>query len=223
MTFAVPPTRGEAVTRQLRAEIISGVLRPGEIIKDAEVAARLNLSITPVREAIAQLVTEGLIEVSPNRTRRVAAVTRQGAVDLIDVLGVLSCAALERAVGRLTPDDLAAMRRALTRMLADLEREDAPAAIEAGIELVRVFLVAAGNRELETLWNLTMARVQRLMLLTAHSGLWDMWRTGLVELLDLLERGAADEALARYRRVFAEVDRALRDERLEDLIFDQVT
>lgn len=221
MTFAVPPTRGEAVTRQLRAEIVSGVLRPGEIIKDAEVAARLNLSITPVREAIAQLVTEGLIEVSPNRTRRVTPVTRQGAAEVVDVLGVLSCAALERAQERLTPGDLAGMRRALTRMLADLEGKDPMAATEAGIEFARIFLVASGNRELETLWNLMMARVQRLMLLTADSEVWNLWRAGLGELLELLEQGAGAEAIARYRRLYTEVSRALLDENTGGLLFER--
>ncbi|MEV1176196.1 GntR family transcriptional regulator [Nonomuraea sp. NPDC049784] len=81
MSFTVPRTRGEAAARQLRAEIVSGVLRPGEVIKDAEIASRLNLSITPVREAIAQLVTEGLIEAMPNRVRRVKEHLAEGTAD----------------------------------------------------------------------------------------------------------------------------------------------
>ncbi|MDT7626694.1 MAG: hypothetical protein QOF99_7595, partial [Pseudonocardiales bacterium] len=59
MPFVVPLTRREAVERQLREEIVSGTLPAGTVIKDAEVAARLGVSITPVREAIAQLAAEG--------------------------------------------------------------------------------------------------------------------------------------------------------------------
>ena len=66
-----PPTRREAVERQLRAEIVSGALPAGTVLKDAEIAARFGVSITPIREAIAQLAAEGLIDIAPNRTRRV--------------------------------------------------------------------------------------------------------------------------------------------------------
>ena len=76
MSYAVPPTRTAAVVRQLRNEIVTGELPPGTLIKDAELAARLGVSITPVREAIAQLSVEGLIDIAPNRTRHVTKVTQ---------------------------------------------------------------------------------------------------------------------------------------------------
>jgi len=50
-------------------EIVSRRLLPGTVLKDAEVAARLGVSITPVREAIGQLAAEGLVDIAPNRTR----------------------------------------------------------------------------------------------------------------------------------------------------------
>jgi DNA-binding GntR family transcriptional regulator len=46
-SLAASATRRDAVVRQLREEIVSGVLGPGTVIKDAELAARLGLSITP--------------------------------------------------------------------------------------------------------------------------------------------------------------------------------
>ena len=60
--FEVPLTRREAVVQRLRQEIASGVLAPGTLLKDAELAARLGVSITPVREAITQLAAEGLVD-----------------------------------------------------------------------------------------------------------------------------------------------------------------
>lgn len=54
-SFEVPLTRREAVVRRLRQEIGSGELPAGTVLKDAELAARLGVSITPVREAITQL------------------------------------------------------------------------------------------------------------------------------------------------------------------------
>src|SRR3954466_1295363 len=98
MSYAVPPTRTAAVVRQLRDEIISGALPPGTLIKDAELAARLGVSITPVREAIAQLSVEGLIDIAPNRARHVTQVTQKSALELIDVMTILTCAAFETGV-----------------------------------------------------------------------------------------------------------------------------
>ncbi|MFC4008523.1 GntR family transcriptional regulator [Nonomuraea purpurea] len=205
MTFTVPPTRGEAAARQLRAEIVSGVLRPGEVIKDAEIASRLNLSITPVREAIAQLVTEGLIEAVPNRVRRVAPVTRESAIEVIDVMGVLGGAALERALPALTPDLLARMRAELEAMNAALAGHDSAAATATGTRFTLIMVHAAGNGELEALWNLVIARAQRLMMLTAASGFWPLWQSGYGETLALLEAGDTAGALLRFGQIFVTV------------------
>src|SRR5919108_329940 len=82
MSYAAPLPRREAVLRQLRQEIVSGELPAGTVIKDAEVAARLGVSITPIREAIAQLAAEGLIDLAPNRPRRVTRVTQKNALEV---------------------------------------------------------------------------------------------------------------------------------------------
>jgi DNA-binding GntR family transcriptional regulator len=115
------------------------------VIKDAELADRLGVSITPVREAIVLLSAEGLIDISPNRTRRVTDVTQKNALELIDVMRVLACAGVESGVPNLTGADLARMRRLLvltpergqwrpwidgyTEVLRLLEQDDPQAAV----------------------------------------------------------------------------------------------
>lgn len=117
-------TRRDLVVHQLRQEIVSGALRPGEVLKDAELAARLGLSITPVREALAQLAVEGLIEMPPNRAKRVAPLTRRGAAELCVVMRVLSLAAYELGLPRLLFADLERMRAAQAAMVAAIARAD---------------------------------------------------------------------------------------------------
>ncbi len=87
MSSSGPLTRTAAVMRQLRNEIVTGQLPTGTVVKDAELAARMGVSITPVREAIAQLSAQGLIDIAPNRTRRVTSVTEHNALELIDLMG----------------------------------------------------------------------------------------------------------------------------------------
>ena len=129
---------------------MSGTLPSGTLIKDAEVAARLGVSITPVREAIVQLAAEGLIDIAPNRTRRVTHMTQKNALELIDVMGVLACAGVEWGVDNLTETHLHRMRERLDEFSAALRRDDVTAAGAAGADFSTIMIMASGNRELQT-------------------------------------------------------------------------
>src|SRR4051794_23733973 len=157
-----PLTRRDEVVRRLREEIVSGALRPGEIIQDAPLAARLGVSITPVREALAQLAVEGLVEMPPNRAKRVAPLTRRGAVEQGFVMGLLSAAAYELGLPRLLYADLEAMRAAHAETAAALARGDRAAARLASRTFHDVVIRAADNRELRRLLALILARFERL-------------------------------------------------------------
>jgi DNA-binding GntR family transcriptional regulator len=217
MTYAVPLTRKEAVVRQLRAEIVSGELRPGTLIKDAELAARLGVSITPVREAIAQLSVEGLIDIAPNRTRHVTKVTQKNALELIDVMGVLACAGFEWGVDNLTNTHLDLMRQRLREFTDGLKAGNVLAAGAAGADFSTVVILASGNRELQTLVDLVVARTMRILAHTAESELWSVWVDGYTETLHALERGDHPAAIARYQQIYvdyrAKVEAHLFEER----------
>lgn len=202
MTYAVPPSRRESIVRQLRDEIITGELPPGAVIKDAELARRLGVSITPVREAVAQLTTEGLVDLAPNRVRRVSAVTRKNALDLIDVMAVLACAGVERGAPQLTAADIARMRTRLDESADALQRGDTTTAAAAGADVSTIMITASGNQELQALVDLVVARTNRLLALAADDELWGLWRDGYREVIELLERDERRPAVDRYRRIY---------------------
>jgi DNA-binding GntR family transcriptional regulator len=217
MTYAVPPTRKEAVVRQLRAEIVSGELPPGTLVKDAELAARLGVSITPVREAIAQLSVEGLIDIAPNRTRHVTKVTQKNALELIDVMGVLACAGFEWGVDNLTDTHLDMLRLRLKEFTEALRAGNVLSAGAAGADFSTVVILASGNRELQTLVDLVVARTLRILAHTAESDLWTVWIDGYTETLEALERGDHPAAVERYKQIYvdyrAKVETVLFEER----------
>jgi len=202
--YTVPLTRREAVQRQLREEIVSGALPAGTVIKDAEVAARLGVSITPVREAIAQLAAEGLIDIAPNRTRHVTRVTQKNALELIDVMAVLACAGFEWGVDNLTESHLGRMRERLAEFEANLRAGNVTAAGGAGADFSTIVILASGNRELQTHVDLVVARTLRLLALTADSDAWRVWTQGYQETLALLEADDRRAAVVRYRQIFVE-------------------
>jgi DNA-binding GntR family transcriptional regulator len=205
VSYSLPLTRTETIVRHLREEIVAGRLAPGTVIKDAELADRLGVSITPVREAIVLLSAEGLIDISPNRTRRVTDVSQKNALELTDVMCVLACAGVEWGVPNLTDADLARMRQRLDEMLAGLRSGDVGAATSAGADFSTIMISASGNRELQTHVDLVVTRMRRLLGLTPESRHWRPWIDGYTEVLMLLERGDVQDAVARYRQIYADV------------------
>ena len=96
---------------QIRDALMSGRLEAGQQITIRSLAAALGISPTPVREAVRRLAAEGAVEAEPNRWIRVP---RLSAADLRELRGIrlaLEGLATERAVARITPDEIAQLRR----------------------------------------------------------------------------------------------------------------
>lgn len=216
MSYTVPPTRTAAVAQQLRNEIVTGELAPGALIKDAALAARLGVSITPVREAIAQLAVEGLIDIAPNRTRHVTRITRRNALELIDLMGVLAGAGFEWGVAKLAATHIDLMRQRQKEFVEGLRTGDVLAAGAAGADFSAIVILASGNRELQAMVDLVVTRTLRILAAGAESNLWEIWITGHDAILECLEAGDAAGALARYRRIYAEFRARVEQSRFEE-------
>ncbi|HEX2246799.1 MAG TPA: GntR family transcriptional regulator [Arthrobacter sp.] len=202
MGSEVPSTRRAAISRQLRDEILAGELPPGAPIKDAELAERLGVSITPVREAVTELITEGLIESLPNKRRQVAVLNELHAVQLLDVLGVVLVAVFERSAARLGQDDIEAMAAAAERLEDALQRSDMLAAHTTLLELIEIILDAADHDELRAVNEHVLARSLGRLFLYQREDLYYIWTDGWKEAVALLHRQEPDAAVQRLRQVF---------------------
>lgn len=105
-------TRAERVRVQLAAEIVSGDFRPGTRLDEVVQANRMGVSRTPLREAVRQLATLGLVENRPHRGVIVADGVGQALFETLTELEAV-CAGL--AAGRMTVDH----RTELVRLVAD--------------------------------------------------------------------------------------------------------
>src|SRR5947209_7160169 len=85
----------------LQSAIITGELPPGARLRDQELATRLGVSRTPVREALQQLEAEGLVATAPRAATRVMALGAPAARDAFPVVAVLHALATRMAVPRL--------------------------------------------------------------------------------------------------------------------------
>lgn len=113
--FPVAPRRTlvDRAVATLREEILAGDAAPGSRILIDEAAARLRMSPIPVREALRCLSSEGLVAALPQRGFRVSPLTLDDLEELFRLRRTLDLQAVERAVPRLSPADLARMEEDL--------------------------------------------------------------------------------------------------------------
>lgn len=153
------------VYADLRAWIIDGTLKPGEKLRDAELAEALGVSRMPVREAFLRLEDEGLVETSANRWTRVSYVDVGQAKRIYPLIIALEGLALSLSLGagRLGEDEISKMEEANTQLSLALEEESrAVEASEADGRFHAVFVEAADNPELASILDNLKAKLRRL-------------------------------------------------------------
>jgi DNA-binding GntR family transcriptional regulator len=102
-TFSLPASRTEVVLEEIRRGILTRELLPGQPLVEAELAQRMGVSKTPVREALKVLSNSGLVTFSPYKGASVCVVDADLAKAVYDVRLVLEPEAVRRAVDRRDP------------------------------------------------------------------------------------------------------------------------
>jgi len=103
----------ELVAEVLREAITGGHLRANQPLPQDEIAAQLRVSHIPVREALRQLQSEGLVTYQPNRGAQVSALTPEEIREIYEIRAILETAAVRRATPRLSPATLEQAERIL--------------------------------------------------------------------------------------------------------------
>lgn len=96
--------------------LISGLYSPGEKLNEAELAGRLGVSRTPVREALATLATTGVVTMEKNKGARVTEFTRDTVEAIYSSRSLLEPHAAKLATGHFSAEELADLRRTAQRM-----------------------------------------------------------------------------------------------------------
>ncbi|OZC63824.1 GntR family transcriptional regulator [Rhodococcus sp. 06-462-5] len=149
-------SKGEVAYAELRAMILMGTLDAGSKLAQYELADRLHMSITPIREAVRRLSSEGLIELDNHKNVRIAPMSAAEARQLFEVRLSLDPTAVELAADRRTDQDIADMRAAAGRLLPVTQKwgEDA---LRAHRDFHRALYLASHNdvliRLLDDLWD----------------------------------------------------------------------
>src|SRR5664279_3819532 len=121
-------TQRENAYRHIRNKVASGMFSTGERIYPVHLAREIGISLIPVREAIGQLQSEGLIVHKPHRGIFVKEIERRDLVDLIEFRTILESAAAANAARRIS----AAQLRELEERWQDLCRANEPFDVPSG-------------------------------------------------------------------------------------------
>ncbi|GIM96325.1 GntR family transcriptional regulator [Paractinoplanes toevensis] len=132
----------EQVIQSLRDEILSGAITSGTRLGEAELAGRLSVSRTPVREALSRLAAEGLVELTPHRGARVASWSEEQLREIFELRLRLEPYAVRQAVPRLNAhqlDELDELAEAMIRY------RDVGRLVELNRRFHGMFIEAAGS------------------------------------------------------------------------------
>jgi DNA-binding GntR family transcriptional regulator len=197
-----PPEEGFSATRQTAHEFVRGVLRrailngelsSGSRLVQAELAAMLDVSTTPVREALRDLATEGLVQFDPHRAI-VSELSSEDVHDIYEIRRVLEPLAMRQAVPKVSDTLIARLRRLHEGMV------DEPYSVD-WVDRNRVFHMAvyetaASPRLAAIIRNLQDASVMYIGASLKHrSGLRDEANHGHAAILDALENRDVEAAV----------------------------
>jgi DNA-binding GntR family transcriptional regulator len=201
-----PPLQTRSLREQvygfLRAEMARGGLQPGGFLDLNELATRLGVSRTPLREALLHLESQGFVTVLPRRGFRLNALTLDDIRHFYEIIGALEAAALRSVGHTLGPADFGRMR-ALDAAMADaVAARDFDRYYEANLAFHDVYLRRSDNERLVSQVHLLKRRLYDWPRRETMVQAWE--RHSVVEhedFLGLLERGALDEAAAHLQNV----------------------
>ena len=183
------------VYRRLRDAIVDGTFRPGEQLKDGELADWLGVSRTPIREALLRLGNSGLVVALPGRSTTVTAIHAQAVRDARDVIAAMHSLAARQVAGRLPDEDLERMRDANRRFTEAVNAGDVLAALDADDDLHDIPVAALGNLALASVidhFGPVVRRAERIRF--GRDG--HMSERAHEELIELLAAGNAEQAAA---------------------------
>lgn len=163
-------TLRERILSTIRTEIVTGRIRPGTRIMEPELAERFGISRTPIREAIRQLESEGLISVNPRKGAIVASVSPQDISNFYDLKMILEGHAARLAAKNLTESDLRKMETVNRRIEAVSAKKDPTLLIGLHDEFHDIFLRGCGNEKLHAIVRNLAMQFQRFRLIPKMPG-----------------------------------------------------
>lgn len=139
------------VFNSLLEDILSGRIKPGEMLNISEISARLGVSRTPIREALKQLVAAGLVENEPHRSPFVKKLSIEEIIELYCIRAALDGIASRLATSRLVDEQIDAMSRLCDRMESLSEGSQYDEFLTANYQFHSIIYSVSGSTRIQEL------------------------------------------------------------------------
>ncbi|WHH57305.1 GntR family transcriptional regulator [Petroclostridium sp. X23] len=138
----------EVIFDSLREAIIMGELKPGERLMEIQLAEKMGVSRTPVREAIRKLELEGLVVMIPRKGAHVAELSVKDIKDVLEVRSSLDGLASALAAKRINKDELRELGNIVDQFAQYLEKNNVQGLIKKDVEFHELIYKASRNEKL---------------------------------------------------------------------------
>ena len=143
----------DVVFNTLREAILKGELKPGERLMELQLASKLGVSRTPIREAIRMLEQEGLAVTVPRRGAEVARMTEKDMEDVLQIRAALDELAVQLATEQITDEQFDVLEQARQNFENSLKSDDVKEIAQADVAFHDAIYNATGNAKLVSMLN----------------------------------------------------------------------
>jgi DNA-binding GntR family transcriptional regulator len=191
-----PESLTESTVKRLRQAIVSGSLELGQPLSERQLAELLEVSKTPVREALAQLRLEGLVRILPQRGAFVFTLSQKEVVEICELRQALEAFALRAAMKRSAAAFAAALGAVVHRMRKARARGDVKAYLNEDTRFHECFFEHCGNSLMAQNYGMFVGKIAALRTHLAQKPQHtDLSFREHEEMLDAVSRGDAATAL----------------------------
>ncbi|XCP85748.1 GntR family transcriptional regulator [Roseburia hominis] len=192
----------DVVFNTLRQAILRGELKPGERLMEIQLANKLGVSRTPIREAIRKLELEGLVLMIPRRGAEVAEITEKNLMDVLEVRKALEELAAELACERISKEQIGELKVAAKEFEETLKSEDITRIAEADVRFHDIIFYATDNQRLITLLNNLREQMYRFRIEylkhKEYYGQLIMEHEKIIELIEKKEKEQVCEVMGKH-------------------------
>jgi DNA-binding GntR family transcriptional regulator len=186
----------EVIFDTLREAIIAGELKPGERLMEVQLAEKMGVSRTPVREAIRKLELEDLVNMVPRKGAHVADLSVKDIMDALEVRAALDGLATSLAALRITSEELKELKHVQEQFVNYVEKDNINGSIKKDVELHDIIYKSSRNDKLIQITSNLREQVQRfrVIYLKDFNSTMDVIREHM-EIIDAISRRDSETAL----------------------------
>jgi DNA-binding GntR family transcriptional regulator len=135
----------DVIFNTIREAIIVGELKPGERLMEVQLAEKMGVSRTPVREAIRKLELEGLVEMLPRKGAHVADLSVKDIMNVLEVRSTLDGLASTLSAERITDEELKELRHVQQQFANYVEKDNLQGIIKKDVEFHDIIYRSSRN------------------------------------------------------------------------------